>query len=281
MSPAGIVDRLSADGFDRAEMTALFARPEMGLDESVMAHKLRELFRRKYLPSPPDAPRKAVTVYESCLTDERIAEARQFYRSNLPLLRQVQAAWGVPPEVLAGLLSVETRGGTFLGSEMAARSLASMAATRGVDASLPLLADLSPNGSGGSGVGGFDDEQVAYLSRKSAEKSEWAYKELKALLRYSRQAGTDPAVIPGSVYGAIGVCQFMPSNIATLGHDGDGDGRIDVFNLTDAAHSVGRYLSRSGLKPGRPETTRKALYAYNHSAAYVNTILEIADRVKE
>ena len=57
---------------------------------------------------------------------------------------------------------------------------------------------------------------------RTAQKAAWAYKELKALLIYARSAGFDPASIPGSVYGAIGICQFMPTNAVRYGADLDG-----------------------------------------------------------
>jgi len=211
-----------------------------------------------------------VLVYEVVLTPERLAEAREFYQNNLPLLRKVEAAYGVPAAIMVGLLTVETRVGKFLGEDLAVGLLASMAAS-------PTFA---------SAAGAFAEEnvtlsQAARLNAKAAEKSAWAYNELKALFAYALANNLDLMSIPGSIYGAIGLCQFMPSNIARFGVDGDGDGRVDLFNPADAVPSLANYLNYHGLKPGAGvESQRKALYHYNHSLVYVNTIMAVADYLR-
>jgi membrane-bound lytic murein transglycosylase B len=60
-------------------------------------------------------------------------------------------------------------------------------------------------------------------------KADWAYAELKALILYAYRSGFDPLTLLGSIYGAIGLCQFIPSNILPYGIDADHDGRIDLF----------------------------------------------------
>jgi hypothetical protein len=55
--------------------------------------------------------------------------------------------------------------------------------------------------------------------------------------------------------------------------DGDGDGKADPYNLTDAAFSCAHYLSLNGA----PGNIKKAVYAYNHSSSYVNAVLKQAN----
>ena len=87
--------------------------------------------------------------------------------------------------------------------------------------------------------------------------------------------------IRGSYAGAIGIPQFMPSNIISLGVDGDKNGRVDLFNHPDAILSVANYLHRYGWKPGLDkEKAYRVLFYYNHSKYYVNTLLQIAKRLK-
>ena len=82
------------------------------------------------------------------------------------------------------------------------------------------------------------------------------------------------------ISGPIGLCQFMPSNIATYGADGDGDGRVDLFTVPDAVASLSHYLARHGWKAGLSRERQHALLMrYNHSTVYANTILALADRV--
>src|SRR3954447_13539905 len=69
--------------------------------------------------------------------------------------------------------------------------------------------------------------------------------------------------------GAIGWTQFMPATWAQWGVDATGDGARDPYNATDAIFSSARYLRASGA----PRDWRRALFAYNHSTAYVDAVL--------
>jgi membrane-bound lytic murein transglycosylase B len=113
------------------------------------------------------------------------------------------------------------------------------------------------------------------------KRADWAYNETRALVKYMLKSGLAPDRFPGSIYGAIGLCQFMPSNIETYGADGSDDGVIDLFDIMDATMSLSRYLARHGWKPGISRAQQhKCLMAYNHAAIYANTILALSDMVK-
>jgi membrane-bound lytic murein transglycosylase B len=57
----------------------------------------------------------------------------------------------------------------------------------------------------------------------------------------------------GSWAGAMGNMQFMPSTFRAYAVDGDGDGRIDLWqSLPDAMNSAANYLARAGWHPGEP-----------------------------
>ncbi|MGB8001657.1 MAG: lytic transglycosylase domain-containing protein, partial [Anaerobacillus sp.] len=62
------------------------------------------------------------------------------------------------------------------------------------------------------------------------------------------------------------------------GKDGDGDGKADPYNLTDAAYTAASYLAANGADEGR---IKSALYAYNQSDEYVEEVLSFYNEYKE
>ena len=83
-------------------------------------------------------------------------------------------------------------------------------------------------------------------------------------------------------YGAIGLCQFMPTNAVRFGVDGDRDGVVDLFTPADALHSIANYLAFHGWRPGLTEGRQeKVIYHYNHDTSYAKTIVVLSQRLRE
>jgi len=117
--------------------------------------------------------------------------------------------------------------------------------------------------------------------KKAVRKSKWAYKELIAFIAYVEKEGMNPYTINGSYAGAMGLCQFMPSNIPILAEDGNKDGSVNLFHHEDAIASIANYLKHYGWKPGiSREEAGKVVYHYNHSSYYVEIVLKIIDKLK-
>ncbi len=72
--------------------------------------------------------------------------------------------------------------------------------------------------------------------------------------------------------GAGGPMQFLASTWAVYAVDGDGDGRADRWDPADAIFTAANYLHASGA----PHELRRAIFAYNHSSAYVEEVLRWA-----
>jgi len=75
-----------------------------------------------------------------------------------------------------------------------------------------------------------------------------------------------------SYAGARGPMQFMPATFRAYGVDGNSDGVKDIDNVDDAIFSAAKYLAANK----GATNIRQALWHYNHSNAYVEKVIGIA-----
>ncbi len=125
-------------------------------------------------------------------------------------------------------------------------------------------------------------QPVAELSL--AEKREWAqkaasalnidWKVLEAVWQVESGKRMKTAVISSA--GAKGPCQFMNGTWSKYAHDGNGDGVKDVTDARDCLYGAAKLLASNGAASG--DVTR-ALLSYNHSMAYVQKVLRIANSI--
>lgn len=144
----------------------------------------------------------------------RISAGVDFWRWHERSLTMAEARTGVPAEIIVGIIGVETIYGRNMGNFQTLSALATLA---------------------------FDYPPRADLFRK----------ELEELFLLARDQGQDVRDYRGSYAGAIGMPQFLPSKIRSLGMDGDGDGHVDIRgNADDAIASVASYLASYGWQRG-------------------------------
>ncbi len=96
---------------------------------------------------------------------------------------------------------------------------------------------------------------------------------LAAINEVETDYGRDLSV---SSAGAEGWMQFLPSSWARYGVDATGSGYEDPYNPADAIFAAARYLAAAGggtAAGGDGRHIREAVYAYNHSAAYVEAVM--------
>lgn len=94
---------------------------------------------------------------------------------------------------------------------------------------------------------------------------------LVAIAQVESNHGRYPGV---SEAGARGPMQFLPATWREYAVDGDGDGRADIHNAPDAVHTAARHLCANG--GADPARLRRAIWNYNHSGRYVNTVMRLA-----
>jgi len=212
----------------------------------------------------PDIVRKIATLrkerpsdYTHFLKPAVVAKGREYLLEHQRQLAKARDQFGVSPEVIVAILTIESGLGKTTGKHSVVNVFASLAVmdTPEVirEAGLP-----------------------SRLQSRLKKKADWARRELKTFLKYCQQHHLDPYQFYGSWAGAIGYAQFLPSSLVASGKDGDGDGRVDLFTHPDAIVSIANYLKRSGFKMNQGSTWRRAVLAYNHSDAYADTVLTLA-----
>lgn len=261
--------RLEADGFSRPDMEALFARlGPSSWSPAFMAAKVTELtgIMGVGVNLSEDAQPEIPEDYEQPVAAVTVGEYRTFLEKYAEDLKIIKQRYGVPANVLTAILLVETGLGSNLGKSPSLLALGSMAST-----TTPAMLGSEGNKTQLRRV--YPPRLQSILRDKSA----WAYKELKALIKYGQDSGTDVSKIPGSIYGAVGICQFMPSNIEPYGVDGDKDGVVNLFSVVDAMHSAANYLSEHGWRGARSrEQQFRVLLAYNQDYYYAGQVLGIS-----
>jgi membrane-bound lytic murein transglycosylase B len=143
-----------------------------------------------------------------------------FWRDQEAWLHEAQDRWGVPPELVVGIIGVETFFGRITGN------------FRVIDALATLAFDF-PSG--------------------RRDRSGFFRSELEEFLVLCAREGADPQATKGSYAGAMGLPQFMPSSINRYAVDMDGDGHIDLHrNAADVIGSVAHYMAAFGWESGAP-----------------------------
>jgi cell wall-associated NlpC family hydrolase len=78
--------------------------------------------------------------------------------------------------------------------------------------------------------------------------------------------------------GAEGPMQFEPGTFAQYATDADPAARLSPYDPADAVYTAATFLCANGAVSGTPAGIRQAVFAYNHSWAYVNQVLSWAAR---
>jgi len=179
------------------------------------------------------------------MTDRRIREGTEFWLAHRQELDRASVRSGVPPEILAAILGVETYYGRLTGSY------------RVLDALATLAFDYPP-------------------------RSKFFKDELSQYLLLARELRLDPLSVKGSYAGAMGAPQFMPSNYRRFAVDADADGHIDLWtNWSDVCASVGNYLKEHGWNEGEPVLSEATVDPANaqeldgHKLALDETVLSL------
>ncbi len=250
-------EKLVSEGFERAKIVQIYKSPQVFFDtKGVSLFFVHREAGLNYNQFPSKLSLAAAKIYLTRYEDE---------------LSNAESTYGVDREVITAIILVETKFGQSLGKRQVINTLSTMASLLDPNVRKKFWEEIS-----GSTNLSFDA-----FEKKALDKSSWAYRELKALLKYTEREEMDIFKITGSYAGAMGIPQFMPSNIIRFAADGNVDGRIDLFEHADAIASIANFLKKCGWYRGiDDEKAKKVIRQYNPSSYYIDTILKVAQMLK-
>ena len=144
--------------------------------------------------------------------DTIVAQGRKRKARNPDFYAALERQYGVPAGVLIAIHGMETAFGGFMGDSSVVSAIVTL----------------------------------PYDCRRSDFFKPHAIGALKLV-----DQGSITGATKGAKHGELGHTQFLPGNALTYGVDANGDGRVDLYNQTDALASTANFLRQKGWKPGQ------------------------------
>lgn len=202
---SAFIDKMVSEyGLERDYVTAVLARAET---------------QQSILDAMSRPAERVLTWHEYrqiFIKPERIAAGVTFYEEHRDFLTQLEEDTGVPPEMILGIVGVESYYGRITGKNNV------------IDALVTL---------------GFD-----YPPRATFFRS-----ELENVFLLADEEGLEIEALNGSYAGAMGPPQFIPSSYRAYAVDGEGDGKRDLLNSwPDILASIANYFVVHKWRAGEP-----------------------------
>lgn len=197
-------------GFDRQQLQEILSQAKR-LDSVLRLMDNQAPTTSVKLPSGPNGA--WLRYRKKFITPDNVQNGVVFWNQYEDALNRAWQVYGVPPEIIVGIIGVETRWGRVMGK------------TRILDA-------------------------LATLSFNYPRRAEYFSGELETFLLMARDEQDDPLNLKGSFAGAMGYGQFMPSSYKQYAVDFSGDGHINLWDPVDAIGSVANYFKAHGWVKG-------------------------------
>jgi membrane-bound lytic murein transglycosylase B len=190
------------------------------VERTLAQARLLPAVQRLVLPPPAGTAKDWAAYRARFIEPARIDAGSRFWAANEAWLAQAEERYGVPAQIVVGIVGVETFYGRIMGQYRVLDALATLA---------------------------FD-----FPSGRS-DRSEYFRSELEELFVLAQREQVDPGSLRGSFAGALGLPQFMPGSVNRHAVDFDGDGHVDLHaNSADVIGSVARFLAHHGWQRGMP-----------------------------
>lgn len=220
-------------------------------------------------------PRESHSLYRPLRTTRTALKAQSCLDAHREAFEAAQRTYGVPASLVASIIQVESGCGANTGRSRILPALArlSMAAEPGnLERNVDRLTLFD--------TGRSPADVASYAQWRATHLEDMFYPEVKAVFDLSEQMRVDPLDLRGSGSGALGIPQFLPRSYLWYGVDGNQDGSISLYDPDDAIPSCAKYLQHYGWKPGLSRAEKRdVIWGYNHSDAYIDTVLWLSDEV--
>ncbi len=200
---------------------------EHGFSKKYLKDVFKKTMHSGFTPKLMNAPAESSNTWEvyrkNMLNDVRIGLGVDYFEKHRSELLKAQNKYGVSAHIIAGIIGMETNYGH---SPMRFRAI----------------------------------DTISTLAFYYPRRAKYFQAELEALFLFARKTETNIFDIKSSYAGAIGIPQFMPSNVLMYAVSGTGDKHIDIINNhLDALSSVANFIKKRGWKEGEPVAVKVAL----------------------
>lgn len=251
-----LVQRLREDGVPEQQIDSIYKSPRMP-EFTEVPFKLK--------------PTESMVDYAGFTSQSKIDKARAFLKSYRDTFIRAQSTFGVDPGVIAAILLVETEFGQNLGKHLVIERLSrvsSVAEPNNLQKNYQELRKANRN------------LRFTEVQTRAHYLEKIFYPEILALLEMCQKNNLDVFELKGSRAGAFGIPQFLPSSYLKFAVDGNQDRIVSLFREDDAIWSVAHFLAKAGWSLAASSKEKNAaIWKYNRSNPYVETVLKIAGRL--
>lgn len=175
-----------------------------------------------------------------------VAQGRARLRKSPEFYAALESQYGVAPGVIIAIHGMETAFGGFMGDSNVISAISTLA---------------------------YDCRRTEFFTGHL----------LAALTLVDQGIITSQSI--GAKHGELGHTQFLPGNALTYGVDGNGDGQIDLNNVSDALSTTANYLRAKGWQPGKGYQEGQPNFAvikeWNAATVYQQAIAIIAAQIDQ
>lgn len=163
--------------------------------------------------SQPEFSRRVWSYLDSLVSAHRVRLGQEQLATYADIAAHTEQRYGVPRHIIGAIWGIESNYGRNFGSYGTVDALATLA---------------------------FDGRRRSF-----------AVKQLYAIFKIVDSGAIAARELRGSWAGAMGHTQFLPTSYLAYAKDGDGDGRIDIWNsIDDVMASTANYLTAHGWQAG-------------------------------